>query len=210
MAGVDYERSVFINCPFDEQYEPILQAMLFTVLYLGFVVRISFERNNSAQNRLNGIVELIRASKYSIHDLSRAQSKKKGEYFRLNMPFELGIDYGCRQFDSECESKEFLILEEKSYRYQATLSDLAGCDIETHKGDYQEAMKKVRNWLVQEAGAPKVGPTLIESQYGVFQQWYWESQLKAGSSEDDIRGYPTREIFDHMKTWFIQGMPVAP
>ncbi len=210
MPEINYERSVFINCPFDKEYEPILQVILFTVLYLDFDARISFERNNSAQNRLNGIIDLIKASKFSIHDLSRAQSTKKNEYFRLNMPFELGIDYGCRQFNPECADKEFLILEEKAYRYQATLSDLAGCDIEIHRGDYQEAIKKVRNWLVQEAGAEKIGPTLLVSQYGVFQQWYWETQLGAGSSEDDIRNYPTREIFDHMKIWIERGKPTNP
>jgi len=85
----EFEKSVFINCPFDADFEPILQAVLFSVIYLGFLPRLASERNDGAENRLEKIRGLIEASKYSIHDLSRCQAKRKGEYFRLNMPFEL-------------------------------------------------------------------------------------------------------------------------
>lgn len=71
---------------------------------------------------------------------------------------ELGIDYGCRQyFGRGRDQKRILILEEKKYRYQATISDIAGCDIEAHAGDYQKAVRKVRNWLVSEANITAEG-----------------------------------------------------
>jgi hypothetical protein len=205
-----YDRSVFINCPFDEEYEPILQAIIFAVLRLGFEVRISFERSNGVQNRLAAIVDLIRQCRFSVHDLSRSQAKAKGDIYRLNMPFELGIDYGCREFDPLYAGKEFLVLEEKAYASKAAISDLAGCDFEVHKSDHQIAVKKIRNWLVQEGRAENVAPARIFADYDVFQQYYWESQRAAGASEDDIREYPIREVFDCMKQWFAEGRPALP
>lgn len=204
-----FERCVFINCPLDKEYEPILQAILFCVVYLGFSPRLSTERNDSGENRLSKIQSLIESSKYSIHDLSRSQAKRKGEHFRLNMPFELGIDYGCRKYFGEGrEEKKLLILEEKKYRHQAALSDLAGCDVEMHAGDFQQAVRKVRNWLVSEAGAPAEGAAKILGAYTDFQEWYYERQLAAGFSEQDIQDYPTRELLDAMELWIQEGKPL--
>lgn len=143
MPHTPFERSVFVNCPFDEDYDSILQAMLFCILYMGFSPRLARERNDSGEVRLEKIRGLIEESKYSIHDLSRCQARRKGEHFRLNMPFELGVDYACRQyFGSGRDEKRFLVLEEKPYRYQAALSDIAGCDIQYHGGDFQKAVGK--------------------------------------------------------------------
>lgn len=200
---------VFINCPLDEDYEPILQAILFCVVYLGFQPRLSTESGDSGQIRLDKIRRLIEGSKYSIHDLSRCQARAKGEYFRLNMPFELGIDYGCKQyFGSGREDKKILILEQKKYRYQAAISDLSGCDIEAHSGNFQNAVRKVRNWFVSEAGITADGATRIIGVYTDFQEWYYEQQLEAGFSDEDIQDYPTRELLDAMKRWVAEGKPI--
>lgn len=210
MPDPKFETSVFINCPFDPDYDPILQAILFCVGYLGFTPRISRESNNSAQARLEKIRGLIEASKFSIHDLSRAQAAKKGEHYRLNMPFELGVDYGCRQyFGQGREEKRFLILEEKPYRYQVSLSDLAGCDIEDHGADFAKAVRKVRNWLVTEAGISADPPAKILAKYADFQGWHYEKQLAAGFSDDDIKDYPTSELLTALEEWLALGMPAT-
>lgn len=209
MASPPFEASVFINCPFDKDYEPILQAILFCVIYLGFAPRIATESNDSAALRLEKIRGLIEQSKYSIHDLSRSQSRRKGEHYRLNMPFELGIDYGCRQYFGENRgSKKILVLEERPYRYQISISDLAGCDIKAHAGDFQRAVRAVRNWLVSEAGIQADGAGRIVGAYADFQRWYYKRQLALGFSEDDIQDYPTRELMDAMKEWVAVGKPV--
>lgn len=84
---MDFENNVFVNCPFDEKYLEILRSILFTIIYLGFNPRIALERLDSGQPRIQKIVSMIEESKYAIHDLSRIRAEKKGEYFRLNMPF---------------------------------------------------------------------------------------------------------------------------
>lgn len=209
MASPPFDRSVFVNCPFDEDYEPILQAILFCIVYLGLVPRIASESYDSGSVRLERIRTLIESAKYSIHDLSRCQATRAGEHFRLNMPFELGIDYGCRQYFGEGrDQKKILILEEKAFRYQAAISDLAGCDIQPHAGDHQRAVRKVRNWLVSEAGVQAVGAARILGAYADFQEWYYEKQLAAGFSEDDIQDYPTSELLDAMEEWVASGKPI--
>lgn len=202
MVAADFATSVFINCPFDEEYAPILQAVLFCVVRLGFVPRIATESADSGAVRLEKIATLVAESRFSIHDLSRCQSKTEGEFYRLNMPFELGLDYGCRRYGGDARSeKRILVLEEQRYRYQAALSDLSGCDIQTHDGKREVALRKVRNWLVSEAGAETIGAQRILNAYDAFQEWYYEKQLAAGFSEDDIRDYPTRELLDAMIEW---------
>lgn len=125
------------------------------------------------------------------------------------MPFELGIDYGCRQyFGDGRENKKILILEDKKYRYQAAISDLSGCDIEAHSGDFQKAVRKVRNWLVSEAGATACGPARILGAYADFQEWHYERQLTEGFSDDDIQDYPTKELLGAMNIWIAEGKPI--
>jgi hypothetical protein len=175
--------------------------MLFCVVYLGFKPRLSRERDDSAEVRPHKIQDLIQSSAYSIHDLSRCQAQEEGEYFRLNMPFELGLDYGCRQFLDGRQDKKILIMEEKSHRYQAALSDFAGCDIHMHGNEFEIAVRKVRNWLVAEAGAQKVGASGILGNYEDFQGWYYQKQKAAGFSEADIKDYSTKELLEGMVDW---------
>lgn len=202
MAAQSYERSIFINCPFDNDYAPLLQAILFCVLYLGLTPRIATESADSGDVRLEKIKRLIEASKYSIHDLSRCQAKRKGEHYRLNMPFELGLDYGCRQYSSPHGAKKILILEEKPYRYQAALSDLSGCDIQSHGGNFEIAVRKVRGWRAGELRIPADGAARILAAYVTFQEWHYEEQLARGFSDADIQDYPTGELLEAMKAWF--------
>lgn len=46
------------------------------------------------------------------------------------MPFELGIDFGCRTYGRPRQRcKRTLVLEAKPHRYKASISDLAGADM---------------------------------------------------------------------------------
>jgi hypothetical protein len=208
LAEPPFEKCVFTNCPFDRDYDGILQAILFCIVYLGLSPRIATERMNSAEMRLAKLSDLMVASKFSIHDLSRCQAEKGGEYYRLNMPFELGLDYGCRQyFRRGREQRKMLILEEHRHRYQAAISDLAGCDIAAHEGNYEQAVRKIRNWLVSEANIDAPGAARILGAYVDFQEWYYERQLAAGFSDDDIQDYPTKELLEAMRKWVAEGKP---
>jgi hypothetical protein len=126
----------------------------------------------------------------------------------MNMPFELGMDHACRRFGEEQMTKKaILVLEQDRYDYQRALSDISGWDIHAHGGDYQKAVRHVRSWLVAQAGAEAVGASLIQGKYAAFQEWYWERELAAGSSEDDIKDYPTSEFVRAMHDWMEAGQP---
>lgn len=210
MPPPPFERSVFINCPFDDEFAPILQAIAFCVVYLGFYPRIAPENADNGAVRLERIVEIAKGSKYGIHDLSRCKSTAAGQFYRLNMPFELGIDHACARFGAPpLNEKTILILEKTRYDYQKALSDIAGWDIEAHDADFEKAIKKVRNWLVQQAGATPDGPSRILGKYNSFQAWNWERQKAAGASDDDIKEYPTSEIIAAMHLWIKAGQPDA-
>jgi hypothetical protein len=209
VADPEFADSVFINCPFDQDYAPILQGILFCIIFIGLRPRIATESSDSGKVRLNKISGLIENSRYSIHDLSRIKAKSKDEFFRLNMPFELGLDYGCRQYYGHGrEAKSMLILESTRYEYQAAISDLAGCDVEAHGGDFETAVRKVRNWLRSEAKADAPGAARIISAYLDFQGWNYARLRGAGFDATDIEDYPTAELLDAMKDWMVKGQPL--
>lgn len=97
--------------------------------------------------------------------------------------------------------KKILVLEEQPYRYQATLSDIAGCDIKAHNDDHLTAMDEVRGWLIVNADADSVGGARIRGKYNDFQEWNYEKQLSEGFSEDDIKKYDNAELLLAMKKW---------
>ena len=78
-----FEKNVFINCPYDEEYKSLLRPLLFTIICLGHNPRISSERSDSTENRIDKICELINESKYGIHDLSRIKSQESKDTFVL-------------------------------------------------------------------------------------------------------------------------------
>jgi len=149
MAGVRrdvFSRNVFVNCPFDPDYLPLLRPLLFTIIYVGFLPRIASERSDSGENRIDKICALIRACQYSIHDLSRLRASQIGEFSRMNMPFELGIEYGSRRFGVQpLTRKKCLVLEKDQHEFQKALSDLSGIDIKHHNNEPAEVVRAVRN-----------------------------------------------------------------
>lgn len=199
---------MFLNCPFDLEYAPLLQAVAFCVVFLGFYPRLAPENSDNAIVRLERIDELIRHSKYGIHDLSRCKCDEVGQFSRMNRPFELGLDHGCKRFGANAHTdKQILILEETRYDYQKALSDIAGWDIQTHSGDYQKAVRRVRDWLIRQAGADNIGAALILGKYLAFQEWYYQRELATGASKDDIQEYPTDQMVRSMHTWMDEGQP---
>jgi hypothetical protein len=148
MVIESYNDNVFINCPFDEEYKPIFNAIVFTIYDCGFVARCSQEEDATGEARSTSIVDIIAECRYGIHDISRTELDEQG-LPRFNMPLELGIFLGARRFgDKDHRIKKFLILDRERYRYQQFMSDLAGYDIRSHKNDAKEASATVRDWLV--------------------------------------------------------------
>ncbi|MGV0817812.1 hypothetical protein [Martelella sp. AMO21009] len=209
MAVSPFEKSVFINCPFDEAYAPLLEAALFCIVYFGFVPRLATERLEAGENRLDKIIELMRNSQYSIHDLSRCRAREVDECFRMNMPFEYGADLGLRRSGSgSLHLKKFLIFERDAYDLKAALSDAAGQDVAFHRDDYELVIKHVRDFFKVEAALANVsGPALIKADYETFLGWMTEKKIYEGHSEKEALNLPTSERLEEMRNWIQAGNP---
>lgn len=70
-----YDKSVFINCPFDSDFRELLLAIVFSVAAHGFIPRSARETEGTAEPRISRILQTLADSKYSIHDLSRFPAK---------------------------------------------------------------------------------------------------------------------------------------
>lgn len=197
-----FSRNVFIKCPFDPDYVPILRAIVFAVIYLKFDPRIASESMDSGEPRVTKLIKLISSSKYAIHDLSRLKAAKKGEIFRLNMPFELGLDVGCRAFKGgKWAAKKCLILEAERYRYQAAISDMSNSDIAVHGNDRETALHEVRNWLVQQTGVSAPGPTALWSEFLEFLAHNDDDLEAQGYSPSDRHKLPISEFIKCIRKW---------
>lgn len=202
----DFNKSVFINCPFDDTYHALLHSMLFTIVALGFQPRIAIESSDAGEIRLDKIISLVRDSRYSIHDLSRIKSTKKGEFFRLNMPFELGLDFGCRKYSAsrDMSNKKFLVLSGEKHEYMKALSDISGIDIQYHDNLPQNLIKAMRHWFVANTRLTNSpSPTEIWYKSLDFNAEYILFARKKGYSADDMYDVPINEQIDMMYSFLV-------
>jgi len=118
------------------------------------------------------------------------------------MPFELGIDYGCRRpMGAPWSSKRLLILESERYRFQAAISDLSGSYIAAHRNDPLTASNEVRNWLAQGMGSTALAPAAIWGKFTDFTADNYDTLIARGYSPSDIEAQPVGELIDCMRDW---------
>jgi len=198
----EFEKNVFVNCPFDDEFRQILLGIVFTIIYFGYQPRLALERADSAESRIQKILELIEVSKFGIHDLSRIISTDKAEHYRMNMPFELGIDYGCQKLKGgKWSQKKILILEKERYRFQKAISDLSGSDIKKHDDEVDKAIIAVRDWFVTEELKRGDSGSRVWDSFNDFQAYLYDEVVERDghASTDDVQ---ISEVIHHMQNWF--------
>jgi len=171
MPDSQFDYGVFINCPTDDLYRPLFEAIVFTVHDCGYVARCSLEVTDASQVRIEKIAAIIASCRLGIHDISRTDPDGATGLPRFNMPLELGLFLGAKRFGSgKHKSKTCLILDIDRFRYQKFISDIAGQDIAAHSGNVTDAVKAVRNWL--SAATPRSvripGGGVIARRYATF------------------------------------------
>lgn len=171
-SDLDYERNVFINCPFDAEYQPLFNSVVFAVATCGLLPRSAQEFQDASLIRFEKIVALIRQCRWGIHDISRVELAQHG-LPRFNMPLELGLFLGAGRFGGPGQRrKSCLVLDTDPFRYQGLISDIAGQDIASHNGDPARAIAAVRNWLsdsLPPRDPPIPGGADIARRYARFQ-----------------------------------------
>jgi hypothetical protein len=183
----DYNKTVFINCPFDDDYKVILNYIIFTILYLKFDVNIASNQLGSEHNRLEKIQVMIEDSALSIHDISRLKAMKKGEFYRLNMPLELGMDMGAKRYTRKHKDKKFLIFESIKHSAHIAASDLSGLDPKAHENVPAKAMEIVRDWLENLHNLRADGAEKIEGEYLLFIEDFYQNRRARGFNEEQAR-----------------------
>ena len=202
----EFSNNVFINCPFDETYiNNLLKPILYITVKNRLNPRLALEISDSGQIRLEKITDILKECKYSIHDLSIVKSEKVGDFARMNMPFELGIDYGLRNSGSTLyKDKQFLILEANRYDYMRAISDINGFDIKAHYNDTQKIFRNLYSWLSETLKISKQPPPLKTfNDYTEFNASLFEEKLSEFSSEeialDYINSIPIPEYIQEIR-----------
>ncbi len=144
--ALDPSKSVFINCPFDADYAPLFDAIVFSAVCCGFMPRSALESGTVSEPRLHRILRAMFNSKYSIHDLSRCVGEGSGNTARFNMPLELGMAMARRFLDGG-DGHDWLVLVPKGHAYTRFVSDLAGYDPVSHNGSIPGVVMAVMSWL---------------------------------------------------------------
>ena len=198
-------RQVFINCPFDSEYSPLLEAIAFAISACEYTPRCALEVVDSGVNRLGKIIGLIDQCDFSLHDISRTELNSHG-LPRFNMPFELGLALGRKYSKRTNAAPGLLVFDREPYRYGEFLSDLKGCDPVAHRGDPHEAISQIRDWLSSFESVPLNGPTHLTRWFDQFQKdlpgIYSESGFdRANGSFNDLR-YTIR-------FWLVKNVPLA-
>jgi hypothetical protein len=125
-----------------------MRAACFAVLACGYAPRSALNYSDSGAVRFTKIVKMIADCDLSIHDISRVELDRGSRLPRFNMPLELGADLGLRlEGPARQRKRRMLILDAEPHRYDKTLSDISGMDVEAHGNDPRHIIRHIRNWL---------------------------------------------------------------
>lgn len=167
-----YASDVFINCPFDDEYRSIFEALVFAVFDCGFRPRCALELDDSAEVRFEKVLRIIGECRFGLHDLSRTELDSSSGLPRFNMPLELGLFLSAKRFgDGRQKQKRCLVLDRKQYRYQKFISDISGQDIRSHGRSSKRAIRMVRDWLHNHSSRDTIpSGSIVDGRYKRFRR----------------------------------------
>jgi hypothetical protein len=195
MAG---RLQVFVNCPFDEKYEPLRDALVFTLLACKAAPRLSLDQTDNSESRAETILAMMKKCRLAVHDLSRVGIDESTGLPRFNMPFELGVFLGLKHSGTQTHrNKRCLILDAENYRYRDYLSDFAGRDIAAHGDDADELIRIVQSWISAQIGRRRQAPEPED-----IADWLF--QFKRKLSEMRRKGYRAERLPYLRKKWLME------
>lgn len=145
--------------------------MCFAIMACGYVPRSALDFSDSGVVRFEAILDILSECELSIHDISRVEVDELSSLPRFNMPLELGADLGLRlRGPAAHRRRRTLVLDAAPHRYDQTLSDISGMDIEAHGNRSDQIIRQVRDWLnAGHAGdRPLPGAGAIGKDYATF------------------------------------------
>lgn len=169
-SGSERSTDVFINCPFDEAYAPIFRALIFAVFSCGYRSRCALEDNDGGEMRFDKLKTMISQCDFGIHDLSRVDLSRGTSMPRFNMPFELGLFLGAKNFGGARQrTKRALVLAESREKWAPTISDLSGIDPVFHANQPGSSIQAVRDFLARRPDGKRLpGEEAMEADFVKF------------------------------------------
>ncbi len=144
----------FLNVPYDGDFQDLFLAYVAGISAFGLVPRTALEIPGG-QPRLTRILRLVRACRYSFHDLSNVTLEQRAPRTpRFNMPFELGLAVACSEWVERDHT--WFVFESKRWRLQKSLSDLGGTDPYIHEGSPKGVLRQLCNTLTLSDRPPTV------------------------------------------------------
>lgn len=147
-AGVPAGPRIFVNCPFDAEYVPVLDAIVFACVSTGFTPWLSTSSGMAGTARIERILLELERAPYSIHDLTRYQGEGQDNLARMNMALELGMAMARRGSRPEDNAHVWVALAPPGAIHRKFVSDLAGYDPLEHDGTPRTALPAILSWLL--------------------------------------------------------------
>lgn len=128
MAGTQRRTSIFLNFPYDKEFQDLFLAYVVGVCSHGLTPHTTLEIVGGEQ-RLRRIAKLIRSCRFSFHDLSRVEIDcRRPATPRFNMAFEAGLA-AMTSLMNPRQAHTYFIFEKNPKRLHKSLSDLDGSDV---------------------------------------------------------------------------------
>jgi len=145
---------VFLNIPFDAEFEPLYLAFIAGLSGFGLIPQAVLQIPGS-QRRLDRLIRLMGTCRFSFHDLSRVELDTRGPKTpRFNMPFELGLAvFRAEQVDRR---HRWYVFEAKRFRVLKSLSDINGTEVYIHGGRPTGVLRELTNALARSNHKPTV------------------------------------------------------
>ena len=150
--------AVFLNIPYDQEFNSLYIAYIVGLYQLGLVPHLASEIPGG-ERRLDRIFALIKGCRYSIHDLSRIElGTAPLAVPRFNMPLELGMTVTWANLNPSHHT--WTVWESEPYRLQRSASDLNGSDPYIHNGTAEGVLRELCN-AFRRGNTPSV-PHMLE------------------------------------------------
>ncbi|MGA2170735.1 MAG: hypothetical protein ABSG62_21300 [Terracidiphilus sp.] len=138
--------AVFLNIPYDEEFQRLYLAYIVGIYQLRLVPLIT-SGIPGGERRLDRVLALIQSCRYSFHDLSRVEmSVALPATPRFNMPLELGLTITWAKLHPKRHT--WFLWESTPHRLQKSMSDLNGTDPYIHSGTVEGVLSELRNAFV--------------------------------------------------------------
>ncbi len=148
---------VFLNYPFDEDFQSMADAMSFSVVAAGMIPVCAKDLSVPDRPRLDMLMEAINHCQYSAHDFSRFTGEGARNLARMNMPLEMGIAL-YHALNTQRHEHRCAFFVPTEHDYHAFASDLSGLDPLCHVNNDDRLVNQMYEWL----------RSVVDMSYGFF------------------------------------------